>query len=395
VRFLLTNTLLLCGLAAGVRLCWAELAFRDDSPSQVEAALRHLGSTPNASYVERLADLIPNGQAQLLSRALEANQRLTSARIALGLLEERIGDFGERTGDFSSAEQTLLQAARYDRQYLPAWTLANFYFRRDQADSFWHWARRAAQLSGDNPRPLLRLASLEERDPAVVLDRLQGGDNAAYYYLDMLIAAGRLDAANALVPVLVRSKAVHKDQLLDLTTRQLQAGNISWALKTWNALCKISTGCAPLDPEHGPLLPAKPETTDGQGFHPTLVSNPGITAAASPEEVKFSFDGSQPDPCPLFEQPVPAPRRAAKRFRLQFEYKSSATGARWTMAGSESPILSFGQDWQHADWTVSARPDSGADDLRVLKLRLIYHREPGTIPAQGELHVRNLQVTIL
>jgi hypothetical protein len=369
------------------------LVFRDDSASQVQAAIRDLGSTPNASYSQRLADLAPGGEAQFLAKALEVNPRLTSARIALGLLQER-------SGTFASAEKTLLQAAHYDRQYLPAWTLANFYFRRANVDSFWQWARSAAQLNYDNPRPLLRLASLGEHDPVIVLDRLQGGDNLPYAYLDYLIGAGRLDAAQALVPGLLGAKVVRKNQLLDLTTRQLQAGNVSWALKTWNALCGVAPTCASLDPEHGPLLsagfetPAGLEGMDSVGFHPSLLSSPGITAAGNPQETIFSFDGSQPDVGPLFEQPVPAPRRGGKRYRLQYEYKSSATGAHWSMAGFDSAVLSPQQDWKRGEWTVLPAPEAGRDDLRVLKLRLVYRREPGTIPAQGELRLRNLQLTI-
>ena len=387
MRFLLTTALLLCGVGAAVRLAWAELVFRGDSPSQVQAAIADLRSTPNAFYWQRLADLIPNQQSQFLDKALEANARQTSARIALGLLQEHAGNFG-------SAEQTLLQAAHYDRQYLPAWTLANFYFRRGSADRFWQWARRAAQLNDDNPRPLLRLASLLEHDPAIVLDRLKGGDNLPYAYLDLLIGAGRLDSAHALLPVLLRAKVVRTNQLLDLTTRQLQAGNVSWALETWNALCGVAPACASLDAEHGPLLAAGFETPDGAGFHPSSVSNPGITADWHTAEATFSLDGSQVDLCPLFAQPVPAPRRGGKHYRLQYEYESSATGARWSMAGFDSPVLPLRQDWQRGEWAISPPPESGKDDLRILKLRLIYHREPGTIPARGELRVRNLQLTI-
>jgi hypothetical protein len=374
-------------MGAAVRLGWAELAFHDDSASRVQVALRDLGSTPNALYPERLADLIPDGQAQFLAQALEANPRFTSARIALGLLQERGGDFG-------SAEQSLLQAAHYDHQYLPAWTLANFYFRRDKVDSFWQWARRAAQLNHDDPRPILRLASLEEHNPAQMLDRLQGGDNFLYTYLDMLISAGRLDTAHALLPVLLHAKVVRKNQLLDLTTRQLQGGNVSWALKTWNALCDIASSCASLDPEHGPLLSAGFEIMDGEGFHPSLLSNPGITGVGNPEGNIFSFDSPQLDLCPLFEQPVPAPRRGGKRYRLQYEYKSSATGAHWSLAGFDSPVLALKQDWQRGEWTICPAPEGGRDDLRILKLRLVYRREPGTISAKGELRVRNLRLTI-
>jgi hypothetical protein len=387
VRFLLSTAFLLCGLGVAARLAWAELAFRSDSASQTQAALRYLGSTPNASYAERLADLVPGAETQYLTQALEANPRLTSARIALGLLEEG-------KGDFVSAEQTLLQAAHYDRQYLPAWTLANYYFRRENADNFWQWARRAAQLNNDNPRPLLRLASLEEPDPKNVLDRLQAGDNIAYAYLDLLIGSGRLDAAQALVPILLRSKVVRKNQLVDLTTRQLQAGHVSWALEIWNALCDADSACVSLDPEHGPFLSPGLSKPDGEGFHPSLTPNSGIAAEWGPNEAAFTMDGTQPDLCPLLEQPVPAPRRGGKHYRLRYEYESSATGAYWSMAGFDSPALAPSPDWHRAEMTISPRAEAGKDSLRLLKLRLVYRRELGAIPAVGEFRLRNLQLTI-
>lgn len=387
MRFLLSTAFLLCGLGVAARLAWAEFAFRSDSASLTHRALRCLGSTPNAAYAERLADLVPDAEAQYLTQALEANPRLTSARITLGLLEEG-------RGDFVSAEQTLLQTAHYDRRYLPAWTLANYYFRRGKADSFWQWARRAAQLNNDNPRPLLRLASLEEPDPKIVLDRLQAGDNIAYAYLDLLIGAGRLDSAQALIPVLMRSKVIRKDQLVDLTSRQLHAGHVSWALEIWNQLCGTKSGCESLDPEHGPVLSRGLETPDGEGFHPSLIPNSGITVESGPNEAAFTMDGTQPDLCPLLEQPVPAPRRGGKHYLLRYEYKSSAMGPYWSMAGFESPALAPRSDWHWGEMTISPRAEAGKDSLRLLKLRLVYRRELGTIAARGEFRLRNLQLTI-
>jgi hypothetical protein len=64
------------------------------------------------------------------------------------------------------------------------------------------------------------------------------------------------------------------------------------------------------------------------------------------------------------------------------------------MAGFDSPILLPQQNWQHGDWTIISSPEAGRDDLRILQLRLVYRREPGTISAQGELRLRNLQLTI-
>jgi Tfp pilus assembly protein PilF len=68
-----------------------------------------------------------------------ARPRSSSAWIDTGLA-------AEEAGDYAGAERSLLEAARIDRQHLPAWSLANFYFRRGDPASFWPWARRAAAL---------------------------------------------------------------------------------------------------------------------------------------------------------------------------------------------------------------------------------------------------------
>ena len=371
-----------------MRLTLAERVYRDDSAGQVHRALRLLGSTPNAQYMERLADLEQETkESQDLKQALETNPRLTSARIRLGLLEEQ-------RGDFAAAEHTLLEAAHYDRQYLSAWTLANYYFRRENQNAFWHWSRAALPLDSGDPRPLLRLAALVEPDEAAMLLHLQGGEQIAYPFLDLLIGAGRLDSAQRVARVALAARRIRKNQLVDLSTRQLKAGNVDWALEIWNAL-RSPLGPAPLDPERGPVLPRVVfENRDGEGFDLRPISNLGIGADWRGEGVAFSFQGEQPDACSLFEQPVPAPRRAM-RYLLRYEYRSSATGTRWNMAGGESPILPLQRDWLPGEWTITVGPGPGGVSLRILLLQLLYQREPGTTPARGELDLRNLQLQIL
>jgi tetratricopeptide (TPR) repeat protein len=380
VRFLLPVAFLLCASVA-VRLVWAEQIFRDGSPAQVHIALRLLSSTPNAEYFERLADLNADEAAQSLRQALQANPRLTSARIGLGLLLEKRGDFG-------AAESILLEAAHYDRQYFPAWTLANYYFRHEKWNDFWQWSRIALPLDTGDRKPFLRLVSMAEPNESAVLDRLQGGVQIAYPYMDLLIDSGRLDAAQRVARVVLQSQQIQRTRLVDLSTRQLKAGNVAWALEIWNALNP------PLDPERGPVLPSIFETPDGEGFHIRQVSNPGIWVDWKPESAAFLFDGAEPDGCLLFELPIPAPQRKL-HYRLHYEYKSSMAGARWSMAGRESPGLPIQPDWGPVDWTITVDTDTRKDSLRLLALQLSYRRKPGTTPARGELDLRNLQLQIL
>jgi len=124
----------------------------------------------------------------------------------------------------AEAEVELLQAARVDHQYVPAWTLANFYFRRGDPANFWPWAQKAAARTFDDYRPLLRLADVLEPSPREVAIRLGSGPPLLRAYLDVLIGAGRLDAAQEIAALL----NLHHDpsdvaRLADLADRRRRA----------------------------------------------------------------------------------------------------------------------------------------------------------------------------
>lgn len=158
-----------------------------------------------------------NSSPGQLRVAVRLNPRLASAWIYLGLDAEAGGDLPE-------AEQDLLRAARVDRQYVPAWTLANFYFRRGDAVKFWPWAARAASLTFDDYRPLLRLADALETSPQEVATRLAGGAPLLRAYLDLLIGEGRLDAAQEIAGLLARRRdPADRARLADLAGRTAAA----------------------------------------------------------------------------------------------------------------------------------------------------------------------------
>ncbi len=205
--------LLFCGSALflTIRLAVAEAGFRLDP----EAALRSPGWL-RASNLARYNSSPPELQA-----AVSLDPRLSSAWIYLGLE-------AETRAEFAAAEADLLRAARVDRQYLPSWSLANFYFRRGDAAKFWPWAARAAALTSDDYRPLLRLADTLETSPQVVATRLGGGAPTLRAYLDLLIGAGRLDAAQEIARLLAIGNVARHDpsdqaRLNDFADRQLRA----------------------------------------------------------------------------------------------------------------------------------------------------------------------------
>ena len=124
----------------------------------------------------------------VLPQAHEPTVRDTHATLARALELER-------SGDFTRAESTLLEAARFNRQYLPAWTLANFYFRRNNPEQFWRWAARAAAINPYDFRPLLRLAGALEPHPEALLARLADRPELLRSYLDILIGEARMSEA--------------------------------------------------------------------------------------------------------------------------------------------------------------------------------------------------------
>ncbi len=172
-----------------IRLIVAEAEFR----LHPEAAL---GSTMPSPTLSRAADLARlESSPDELRAAVSLNPRLSSAWIQLGLDAEADGNLPE-------AETDLLRAASVDRLYVPAWTLANFYFRRGDAAKFWPWAKRAADLTYDDYRPLLRLADALETSPPRVATRLGSGAPLLRAYLDILINAHRLDSAREVAGLL-------------------------------------------------------------------------------------------------------------------------------------------------------------------------------------------------
>ena len=298
-----------------------------------------------------------------------------------------------------------------DRQYLPAWTLANFYFRRQTSgqlrDQFWIWARRAAALTYDDFRPLLALAHAVEPDPRAALANLKGGDLLLRADLDYLAEQGRFDDAQQVARLLLERPAApgvsDAPRLLELAERQIRAGNAGYALELWNAIAS-PLHHERLDPELGPVLANGDllRSPSGVAFDWRLPRSDGATVAWQRSQLTFSLSGDQPESCALLEQIVPVAR--ARRYRLHFEYftagLASPTGIVWDLDGDEGPSLQPAGAWLGAAVVLRAsavlhtsKEEAGGAGLS--RLRLLYRREPGTMRAQGRLQLRHVRMEVL
>jgi tetratricopeptide (TPR) repeat protein len=408
-------------IAAG--LIYAEATARQDSPAALNRALSiesKLAGAPNADHLERLAEIDSSQPEPALREAVRVDPRRSAAWMTLGLRAEQHGEWIE-------AEHDLLEAARLDHQYLPAWTLTNFHFRRGNPDAFWKWARRAALLTYDEYSPLFRMVDHFDQDPLGVLQKLGNGVKLERAYLSYAIGRNRLDAAQL---VAVRLASLHDasdaSRLADLATRQIAAGHPGEALEAWNAF-----HTPPLDPARGPILtnPDFRSPPTREGFDWTLSAAslcPGMAATWSPGQTQFNFSGGQPDDCILLTQAlILAPRH---RYRLKFEYRMEGrpapSGIDWDLAPLDGtgalrlapsgaapdplqprppqPRPSQQRPSQQRpppppasqNWTPSERlfPDVHGT---LVRLRLMYHRQPGTVRYEGSVCLRDLRLEVL
>jgi tetratricopeptide (TPR) repeat protein len=376
-RILSLAGVLFFGLAAlaALRLAVAETIFRGDSGEAIGRAIAVLGSTPAAAFEERLAEIdVPNARTDL-ARALAANPRSGAAWIALGLREES-------GGDHAAAEGSLLEASRVDRRYLPAWTLANFYFRRGNRPQFWVWANRAASVAYDDSRSLVRLADEFEPDPERMLAHFEDAPRLLPAYLDFLIGMNRLDKAQQVAKGMWNDRA-NDPLLIDLADRQVRAGNALAAIELWNA----ASGFTPIEPSAGRIL------TNGDlsraplnlGFDWRLVEMEGVREKWRPSELVFTLSGSEPEGGVLLEQTI---YFVPRHFRLRFNYLTGAippSGMRWALDDIAGPPLEPSDRWREGVFDVP-RTKGLAD------LKLIYRREPGTARTGRRIELRDLRL---
>jgi tetratricopeptide (TPR) repeat protein len=355
-----------------IRLGVSETIFREDTAATVTRAIAVQDS---AAFEERLAELDPGCAGEALGRAVGMNSRASSVWVALGLFEEA-------AGEFAAAERSLMQAAGVDHQFPPAWTLTNFYFRRSNIALFWKWADRAAALTYDDYRPLLRLADQLEPDPVRLLSHFGDLRRLRPPYLNFLIGENRLDEAQQVARAMSGDRA-NDPHLVDLADRQLRAGNADAAVEIWN----LSSGFSLIDPSAGRIL------TNGDlgraplnlGFDWRLEQPEGVAENWKASELIFTFSGSQKESCALLEQTLVLLPRS---FRLRFDYMTGAvapTGVHWSLDNREGPAIEPSSAWKEGTFELPRTRG-------LARLKLVYRREPGTVRTEGRIEIRNLRL---
>ena len=333
MRFVLFPAMLLGFGAASVwsvRLACADYWFRQGTVGGTEKAIRF---TPGqADYYIRLALLEPDENSpkatEALKRAVALNPSDSRSWIELGLRYEK-------EGNRPLAEQYLLRAAEEDKQYLPRWTLANFYFRGNE-DRFWFWSKEAARMAYGDPSPLFRLCGRVAEDGALI-DRLDiGRPEVRAAYLAYLLGQNRLDLIRpASRHLLTGTRSSDVPLLLNACDRLLESKNVLDALEIWNGLAdNHGIPFERLQPADGRVL-----TNGGflipptrQGFDWRLPAIDGVSASADEGGgLRLTFSGSQPENCEPLVQFVPVQENMD--YKLKFANKTygmpAVSGLEW------------------------------------------------------------------
>ena len=387
-----------CGTATvwSARVGWADYWARQETSAATERAIALMPgqSLYHFRLAVLLADQDPRRSNAALNRAVALNPADADSWIELGLRSEA-------SGDYATAERCLLRAAEENMQYLPRWTLANYYYRRNDTARFWYWARASAAMVYGDQAPLFGLCERVAEDEDLVERLALRSPDLRASYLSYLLGRRETDRIEpSAQSVLAADRPSDTPLLLAACDRLLELKQMDGALLIWNNLvASRRIPFAALAPDGGPVL------TNGtfaisptsRGFDWRLPSLEGVSASREEDAagLRLTFSGEQPERCEPLAQMVPVQENQA--YELKFTYRTSGippgAGPRWQVADAfgtsvvaESEPLSLQET---AQGRLSFVSPAGC---RLIRLVLAYQRAPGTTRIEGYMVLRDVRL---
>jgi hypothetical protein len=336
----------------------------------------------------------PQAAESLFRRAVRLDPYDSSSWISLGLLEEV-------QGDTVQAEAYLLHAARVDVTWMPDWSLANFYFRRQRWDAFWFWAEKAAQMVPDDATPLLRLAWYVAPSETEIQDRLRlRRPEVQRQFLWFLIVQGDAPAVAAWGNrVFTGDAIVPREDILAACEWLIEHKRPDLALPLWNGLAaRHQIPFSPLNPGSGDAVTngnfARPPLS--RGFDWRVTNSEGLTNFPNADGLQLDFSGRESESILLLSEVVPV--QPQEPYTLSIESASSdiAPGSGVDLVAADT-----------ASGEIVARtPDVAGGDqpsevcfttpqgVRFLTLMLDYQQQPGTVRIEGRMAIRKISLVI-
>ncbi|MEO5923078.1 MAG: hypothetical protein ABIR70_04555 [Bryobacteraceae bacterium] len=304
--------LALAGAASlSIRLARADAAYREGTPEGVARAIEEMpGNAAYLAFGALQADYEGRDATPLLERIVALTPRVSAARIRLGL-------GAEQRGDFVVAERWLREAYGVDHQFVPRWTLANFYLRQGRNEDFWLWIRTALAISYGDRRPAFDLCWSISSDADEILTRaIPDREEVASDYLAYLIDHHQVEALAA------AAQKVHGPDLL-LAATDVLLDNSRYAEAT--AVWRLSGRRVP-DGITGPNFEA-PQT--GHGFDWRRFRSEGVR---HPFPGRIQLSGQQAESVELLRQFVGG-LHPGERYTLQWKASVEVPGLTWKING--------------------------------------------------------------
>jgi tetratricopeptide (TPR) repeat protein len=376
-------------LAVGIWNSWslarADYLFQQNTPQSVRGAI-HV-EPDSWEYYMRLA-LLDDAHAQkYLEAAISLDPYNAEADIELSLRFEG-------AGDYSSAEKLLLDAFAIDRTNLPRWSLANFYFRRNNLPAFWTWAQSAAEMPSDNMQPLFELCWRVSPDPNEIEQRIVNNNpELIRQYLDFLLAKDQLPAAAEAAHRLsqVGDPRTDDPEMFLVVDRLIAAREGDAARIVWNVLIDKHWVVADPGVPNNPNFARDPLPVD---FDWAVFSYPGLHSWPGPSGLETEFSGGEPENCTIAQQAIVLP---PGNYEFEYSYRTdeipAETGLRWQIiaAGSET-VLAESDDLSSGTMSRGNFGFSMSPGASLVHLRLQYRRTLGTPRISGTLVIPSVQI---
>jgi tetratricopeptide (TPR) repeat protein len=383
------------GIVWNLRFAAADLAGRRSQPDATRWAIRL--EPGNGAYPAQLADEIYASDQEsakpLLERAVKLNRYDAASWIQLGLLYEA-------GNDLPRAEDALLRAAGADATFLPSWSLANFYFRHENPDRFWHWAQKAAQMAPDDATALFRLARYVSPNAAEIQNRLQIKRPVIQsQFVDFLITQNDPPAvAEAASHLLALNNKDSTGTLLGACDWLMEHDHADLAAPIWNGVARriayppVAANSA--DPVINGGFSKSPLS---HGFDWRLKTVEGVSSYLDvhPSALGFEFSGEEPDSFLLLNQTVPV--KAPGDYVLAVDYATSGiapgSGLTWQATNAQSGAVlartaSLSAEQGSTVHACFIAPEGAA----FVNLGLFCQRQPGTVRVEGKLALRKVSL---
>ena len=383
------RTLVVCVCLLGIWESWkiarSDALFVQGTAESVRASIR---LEPDCwwCYVQ-LARLDDPAAEQLLQTSLQLNRYNSDAAIDLGLRYES-------DGEFHRAEELLLQAFEVDRTYVPRWSLANFYFRRDNLPAFWTWVRRATETPAEDIGALFELCWRVSPDPKTIEANIVEGDpNVSRQFILFLINKGQPAAAVNAAYTLIRTSSPDSDQtlLFTLLGSLIHANDPIDASALWNRLIGMHWIVADTSFPNNPQFSRDPLPVD---FDWNFPEYNGLHSWPGSSGLETEFTGDEPENCVIAEQTVFLP---PGNYKLESSYRTRNippdTGIQWLIMEARSDTIVASSVSLSSDTPARViLPFAVKPDEQFLRLRLVYTRTLGASRISGTAVITSVRI---